>query len=218
MVMLTSKWIVKVLDRYNPWLCLGATFFLSLCTGFVISRYGSYLYGNILLHKFILYCQFLFAFTIGAYMAKYNDLWFNGLKAKDVTWGGNSDGTLTPLRINLRLRVNGLWIWIFLIALVVFRCCFKTGAFHTLYAAAFIVLFVNAPRPKGLDSFLMEMGKRSTSMWFVHTYFCYYIFHDWIYGFRYPTLIFIVLLACSYGSAVVIDWINKSIQGLIKHV
>ena len=85
MVMLTSKWIVKVQDRYNPWLCLGATFFLSLCTGFVISRYGSYLYGNILLHKFILYCQFLFAFTIGAYMAKYNDLWFNGLKAKDVT-------------------------------------------------------------------------------------------------------------------------------------
>ena len=74
---------------------------------------------------------------------------------------------------------------------------------------AFIVLFVNAPRPEWLDRFLTEMGKRSTSMWFVHTYFCYYLFHDWIYGFRYPVVIFAVLLMCSYMTAVVVDWIKK---------
>lgn len=198
MVMLTSKWIVKVLDSINPWICLGATFFLSLCTEYVISRYGAqYLYHNQLPYKPILYIQFLFAFTVGAYMAKYKRLLFGKLTTSEGL--GNPEG--------LQLRVNGLWMWGALIALVAFRCCFETRAFHTLYAAAFIFLFVNAPRPKILDSFLMEMGRRSTSMWFVHTYFCYYFFHDWIYGFRYPLLIFFILLACSYSCAIVIDGI-----------
>lgn len=201
MVMLTSKWIVKVLDKFNPWLCLGVTLFISLCTGFVISRYGAqYLYHNQLAYKPILYISFLFSFTIGAYMAKYKEKVLSGFMGRSsVLWGG----------------ISGLVIWPLLIALVAFRCCFETGAFHTLYVAAFIVLFVKAPRPKVLDSFLMEMGRRSTSMWFVHTYFCYYLFHEWIYGFRYPLLIFIVLLACSYGSAVVIDWINGKVQKLV---
>lgn len=99
------------------------------------------------------------------------------------------------------LRVDGLWTWILLIAFVAFRCCFEMGAFHTLYVAAFILLFVLAPRPRVLDAFLMEMGRRSTSMWFVHTYFCYYLFHDWIYGFRYPLLIFLVLIE-GFGASV----------------
>lgn len=198
MVMLTSKWIVNVLDRFNPWLCLGVTLFLSLCTGFVISRFGAqYLYNDQLAYKPILYLSFLFPFTIGAYMAKYKEKVFDGIMVRISVLGGG---------------ISGLGIWLLLIALVAFRCCFVTGAFHTLYVAAFILLFVKAPRPKVLDTFLMEMGRRSTSMWFVHSYFCYYLFHDWIYGFRYPLLIFIILLACSYVSAVVIDWINGRVQ------
>lgn len=196
MVMLTSRWIVKVLDRFNPWICLGAAFFLSLCTGFVISRYGAqYLYDNQLAYKPVLYISFLFPFTIGAYMAKYKDVVFNSLKVNGMA---------------------GFVPWLLLLVLVAFRCCFRTSAFHTVYVAAFIILFVSAPRPKAMDAFLTEMGRRSTSMWFVHTYFCYYLFHDWIYGFRYPLLIFLVLLACSYGSALVIDWVNGKMRKVIK--
>jgi len=72
-----------------------------------------------------------------------------------------------------------------------------------------IKIIVNTNRWKWLDRFLIEMGKRSTSIWFIHTYFCYYLFHDFIYGFKFPILIFFVLLTCSYISAIVIDWINK---------
>lgn len=71
------------------------------------------------------------------------------------------------------VKGSGLLSWLLLIILVAFRCCFETGAFHTLYVAAFIILFVNTSRPQIMNSFLVEMGRRSTSMWFVHTYFCY---------------------------------------------
>lgn len=80
-----------------------------------------------------------------------------------------------------------------------------------MYAVLFIVLFLKLNRPSFVDSFLMEMGRRSTSMWFVHTYFAYYLFHDFIYGFKYPLLIFFVLLACSYLTAIVVDKVYDTV-------
>ncbi len=87
-----------------------------------------------------------------------------------------------------------------------------TGALHTLYAFAFIILFAQLKRPAWLDAFLHEMGRRSTSMWFVHSYFCYYLFKDFIYGFKYPLMIFAVLILVSYATAVALDWLNRPIQ------
>ena len=34
-------------------------------------------------------------------------------------------------------------------------------------------------------------------MWLTHTYFSIYLFHDFIYGFRYPLLIYVVLVGVS---------------------
>lgn len=198
LVMLTSGWIIRILNRSRPWASLAAVCFLSLCTGFVISRYGAlYLYDNPWLYKPVLYIQFLCPFTFGVYLAKYQIV-----KRFAAIGGGNFLFGYQKVSGNPRC-------WMLLLLLVVFRCCFRTGAFHTLYVVAFILLFVNAPRPKPLDAFLMEMGRRSTSMWFVHSYFCYYLFHDFIYGFRYPVLIFGVLLLLSYLSARVIDAIHS---------
>lgn len=197
---LSSKWLFHLLDKMNSWLFMGIALFLSLSAGFCISRYGSsYLYSHWLPYMPILYCDCLFAFAAGAWMAKFNII----AKCKE-------EGI--KVCKGMTFKMQGMQCWFLLICLIAFRCCFRTGAFHTFYAIVFIVLFVNAPRPIYLDAFLSEMGKRSTSMWFVHTYFCYYIFHDFIYGFKYPVLIFISLLICSYISAIVIDFINSKIQ------
>ena len=99
-----------------------------------------------------------------------------------------------------------------MIFIVLIRCLFETGAFHPIYAAVFIILFVNTTRPVFIDNTLMELGKRSTSMWFVHTYFCYYLFHDAIYAFKYPIIIYFVLIAISYAMAVVIDSLVKVVN------
>ncbi len=100
---------------------------------------------------------------------------------------------------------------LFLSLLMIVRICFETGIFHVIYVAIFIVLFMQIKRVKWLDSFLCEMRHRSTSMWLVHSYFCYYLFHDFIYGFKYPLVIFLVLFVCSYISAFFIDSLNDKV-------
>ena len=127
----------------------------------------------------VLYMSLLFPFMLGAMLVKYDII------NKCKLW-----------------RCKSLFI---LLLLMVVRMYLETGVFHVLYSVAFIVLFVQIKRPVWLDTFLYEMGCRSTSMWFVHTYFCYYLFKDFIYGFKYPLLIFSVLLVVSYLFALVID-------------
>ena len=197
MVMLTSKWIVRMLDRYRAWVCIGVLLFLHLCCGFLISRYGpQFLYHDQLLYKPVLYVSFLFPFALGVYMAKFQ------LVGK-LRFGGTSP--------SLKHKKT---CWLLILLLVAFRCCFATGAFHILYAFAFIILFVNAPRFNVVDRLLQEMGRRSTSMWFVHSCFCYYLFHDFVYGLKYPLVIFLFLVVVSYLTAVVIDKINSKLSAL----
>lgn len=66
-----------------------------------------------------------------------------------------------------------------------------------------------------IDKILMELGKRSTSIWLIHTYFCYYLFQNFIYSFKYPIIIITVLMAISWGCAIVIDKLNSIIQKLL---
>ena len=63
-----------------------------------------------------------------------------------------------------------------------------------------------------VDKVLIELGKRSTSIWFIHTYFCYYFFQDFIYSFKYPIIIFGVLMVISWLCAIVIDKIKAVLQ------
>lgn len=80
--------------------------------------------------------------------------------------------------------------------------------FYPFYVTAFILLFVSARRPSSMDRILGALGRHSTSMWLIHTYFCYYLFQKIIYGFKYPLFIFMMLLIVSYVTAVLIDRLN----------
>ncbi len=84
MVMLTSGWIVKVLDRYNPWLCVGGAFLVYLVCGVLLQQYS---HSSWLLTRLQHYGIFLFSFTLGAYMAKYQLV---GKLGKRICEGGVS--------------------------------------------------------------------------------------------------------------------------------
>ena len=84
--------------------------------------------------------------------------------------------------------------------------------FYPFYAVLFIMCFSLLHRYSWVDKILMELGKRSTSIWFTHTYFCYYFFKIFIYSFKYPIIIFTVLMTISWGSAIIIDKLNVHIQ------
>ena len=186
---LSSNTIFKIMAKLSPIIYLAIILLIYFCCGYCISRYGaSYLYTHKLAYMPILYLELLFSFSMGAYMAKY-DIVRKFDRIKDWRIGG-----------------------ILLIIIVLARCLIESGAFHPIYAAVFIILFVNTTRPVFIDNTLMELGKRSTSMWFVHTYFCYYLFHDAIYAFKYPIIIYFVLIAISYAMAVVIDSLVKVVN------
>ena len=186
---LSSKTIFWIMSKLSPIIYFAITLLIYFCCGYCISRYGaSYLYTHKLAYMPILYLELLFSFSMGAYMANY-DIVRKFDRIKDWRIGG-----------------------VLLIIIVLARCLIESGAFHPIYAAVFIILFVNTTRPVFIDNTLMEFGKRSTSMWFIHTYFCYYLFHDEIYAFKYPIIIYFVLISISYAMAVVIDYLVKVVN------
>lgn len=93
--------------------------------------------------------------------------------------------------------------------LVTINCVFKYNYF---YAFLMITLFCLIDFPKPLEKFLMALGKQSMNMWMIHSWLCYYLFHDFIYSFRYPIIILSVLTFFSYYIGIVIDKIALPIE------
>ena len=60
-------------------------------------------------------------------------------------------------------------------------------------------------------SALAFAGKHSMNMYLVHTFVCSYFFHDFIYGFKYPILIFAVLLMISLQLSIVVELFKKNV-------
>ncbi len=55
---------------------------------------------------------------------------------------------------------------------------------------------------------MFYLGKNSTTLWFIHTFICYYLFHDIIYALKFPLLIFMVLISVSLILAYLFDMIH----------
>lgn len=71
-------------------------------------------------------------------------------------------------------------------------------------------IFLNLKISGYLRRVLVELGKKSMPMWLIHAFYYTYLCPDFIYGFKYPLLIFFVLVVISYLSAKVILQISKS--------
>ena len=102
-----------------------------------------------------------------------------------------------------------------LIGLLIIRMMLGPSIINPLFVVPFLICFLCMDRPLWLCSFLRYFGHHSTNMWLTHTFFAYYLFQDLIYGFRYPIIIYIVLILVSLGSSYIIQWINKPIQKLM---
>ena len=180
---ISSPFLFKACDKYKTSWILIFTYFLYLTSCFIISRYGDrYLYTNMLAYHPILYGSLLFNFILGVLACKHE--W---LKKRKI------------FSCNLA--------WLTLIGLCILRCFFTTGAFHNLFAFTFIFLWQQTRRPSWINNILIHLGNHSMNMWLIHTFFCYYFFHDWIYGFKYPLLIYLVLILISYLSSHIINFI-----------
>ena len=181
---LSSPFLFRICDKVNKFVVIGVSYIIYLVTCFLISRYGeTYLFTHMLVYHPILYGSLLFNFLVGALACK--NRW---------------------LKLYEHPKVNR-WAWGILVLVCVVRCCFETGAFHNLYVYMFILIWLQASRPMWLKSFLMHLGKHSMNIWLIHSFFCYHIFHGWIYSFKYPVLIYGMLLLISYLSSCLINFV-----------
>ena len=98
-----------------------------------------------------------------------------------------------------------------IIGLFIIKCMFKVTLADGLYAFTLIYCFIHLSINKYIKKILYKLGRHSMVMWMTHTFFCVYLFQDFIYGFKYPLLIFWVLIIICYLTAIPIIWISKKI-------
>lgn len=98
-----------------------------------------------------------------------------------------------------------------MIGLFIVKCLFKVTLADGLYALAFTWCFIHIPLHPTIKKLLHEIGRRSMVMWMTHTFFCVYLFQDFIYGFQYPVVIFLVLVLVSYLTSVILMWIARKV-------
>lgn len=193
---LSSPFWFRLMDKMKPLI-----FIVIILSLYLVNKYWGHIYhletcGYVSILQIYRYFSLLLPFSIGMMTARY----FKYSEFKERT----------------QSRAAQILLILSLLALMFAYSYIQDYRIGDIYTLIFILLFVLINRPAWLDKFLLEMGKRSTSMWLIHTYFCYYLFHDFIYGFKYPLVIFAVLVGISYLSAIVIDWINGKVQMALR--
>ena len=188
---ITSLWIFKCIDKLGNVKSLILSWILYLASCYVISRYVAVSQSFTAWYTYFLtYFDVLFCFVIGAVFYRL------------VTKG---KGTI------LFLKRHKILPYILLLVLVALNCVISSAATSYFFESSYIFLLLHIEFRGVVKCFLMKMGKRSMVMWLTHSFFCYHIFHDFIYGFKYPLLIYVVLLVISYVVSLPISFIAKCV-------
>lgn len=108
-----------------------------------------------------------------------------------------------------RLQDNQTLTFVFLVAWFAIHLLTGSAAVGPFFLMAFMVIFINLEIKGIVRKVLLELGRKSMVMWLVHAFYYAYLCHDFIYGFKYPLLIFLVLILVSYLTAIVIQWVSK---------
>lgn len=194
---LTSRYVFRLLDRFGIGLLCCVAGLSFLVSGYLISRHYADFFSlpaNKWIYHVALYANTLFAFLLGGVFCKLSGCDFGDRRI-------------------FRLFASSRYAWPLVMLLFGIRCAVDSQAFSPLFIVLFVLLFVHAPLNGRMASLLSLLGKYSTGMWLVHSYFCYYLFHDFIYGFRYPALILLALLLSSLMAAFVVQRIASFLTG-----
>lgn len=190
--------LFKLFDRFKTGYVLAVIYFINLCTSFVISRYGAqYLYVNHWIYNPLLVFHLMFAFMLGAACARHN--YFERIKV-----------------FVERYQLLSKYAYLLLLLIIVFWCSVKVRFISAFLMLAVISLIVVAKKNQLVIKSLSYLGKYSTGMWMVHTYFCYYLYHNFIYSVKYPIFIYSLLIVISLLSAIIIQKLSVGVLSAIK--
>lgn len=145
------------------------------------------------------YITLSFTFICGALFARYNIF----------EYYRSYFSRYYPLKRNLLLTGS-------LLTLCILRMMLGPSILNPLFVIPFLICYICMKRSRRICGILEFWGSHSTNLWLIHTFFAYYLFHDFIYGFRYPILIYPVLLIVSLGSSYIVRFIHNPIKSIIK--
>ena len=192
-ICLTSYWIIHYIYNLNSKKKIAISLFIYGILFLTARHISHHLPENIVLETIIIqplyYITLLFYFSLGIILYR-----------------------LLEVKHKFELIIDNKTVYVLLIiGLFVTKCLFKITLADGLYALAFIWCFLELPIHKYIRKVLLGLGKRSMIMWMTHTFFCVYLFQDFIYSFKYPIIIYIVLVIISYVTALPIMWLAKKI-------
>lgn len=87
--------------------------------------------------------------------------------------------------------------------------------FDYLLAPVFIFSIINAIRMLRLNNVFFYIGKHSTNMWLVHSFFCYYYFQKLVFYPEVSVIITLWLIVLSIISSIFIEVIKESMKRII---
>ena len=191
---LTALWIFRIQSKLGNALSLVLSAILYFCSVYIISRYiaPQKLYDSMLNHL-VTYFEFFFPMVIGGWMHDLHER--NKLK-----WKGMNN-----------LKVAGI-----LLVVIMLKLLFPKLLYGPIFAALFILIVLQFKNINdSVRQVLYFFGKYSMPMWLIHSYFCYYLFHDFIYGFRYPLIIYGVLLMVTMLVAIPLFKVHQHLYCLL---
>ena len=123
------------------------------------------------------------------------------------------------VRVRELLAKLGMWRWVllfavtFTLALLYWKSPLNDGCKYCLLAWAITQLSyeVTLCMPR-VQRFLVFVGKHSFNIFLFHTFIFRYYFHDQIYAFRNPLLIFCVLLSVCLVISMALEWLKRVIH------
>lgn len=189
---MTSMWLFRMMDRLGNKVSFIVAFFLSFGSAFIISRSSAKgIDINSAINVVLVYCDLLLDFILGALLYRYA----------------------------VRKKIQRLRVWqasALLVIIVGLEMLSPTQADDSFYAFFVILLILQFPYQNRLGgAFLANLGRHSMPMWMCHTFLSIYLFPNFIYGFRYPLLIFVVLTALSYAISIVVHRITAIIESAL---
>lgn len=188
---LTSVWIFKCIDKLGCVKSIIITWILYMISCYITSRYIAVNKAYTEWYTYIItYFNVLFSFVIGAVFHR------------QVEKGKGS----IPF-----LHSHKLTTFAILMTLIIINFFISSAATAYLFEFSYIFLLLHLTFNGITKRFFIAMGKQSMVMWLTHSFFCYHIFHDYIYGFRYPLVIYAVLIIISYVVSIPISYIAKLI-------
>lgn len=193
----SSRFLFKIYDKTKWYIIFLVTSIIHIVCICIVSLYGDFLYVNQLAYIPEHYSELLFPFTLGMLTAKY---FVMKQSVRDL------------------LKYRGYFILALLVACVILIRHHQgvLALIYPYYIAVFCILLVVIKKNFYSIYIIRELGRKSTSMWFIHAYICWYFFSSYLFYLNYPLLIFFVLVVFSYVMSILIDIIYDKIIIFLK--